>query len=220
VLIAEGLEDAMTARMATDFKFVALAAGGVKNAKNIVLPDDVTEVILLADNDAAGAKGVAEAAARFKAAGKVVRVARPPEGAKDFNELVAGKEGEARAAGYTAVKAAIEAATEAATEALVAEVVAAGWPEIDKYGKPKHTYKNAIVALTRLGLKFSRDVFRHRWLVAGGPFENGIKLTDKTVRQLRNLIFDTFGFEPGKDPTFEAAFYLAEQNEFHPVLQY
>jgi hypothetical protein len=54
VMIAEGLEDAMTARAAMGFCYVAWASAGVGVLKDIALPDDVKEVILLADNDRPG----------------------------------------------------------------------------------------------------------------------------------------------------------------------
>ena len=110
VLVSEGPEDAMTARAAMDFKFVAWASAGLSMLDAITFPDDVTEVVILADNDEPGRKAARKAAQRFLAAGKMVLIAYPPDGAKDFNELVSGKTGEDLVAGYAAARAAIEAA--------------------------------------------------------------------------------------------------------------
>jgi predicted P-loop ATPase len=115
VMIAEGAEDAMTARAAMEFRYAAWASAGVNALKDIALPDDVKEVILLADNDRPGSpasKSSVEAAWKFRAAGKKVRIAWPPENVKDFNDLVKGKTGAERDAGYRTVKERIEAAEE------------------------------------------------------------------------------------------------------------
>ena len=56
VLVSEGLEDAMTARAAMDFKFVAWASAGLSMLDAIMFPDDVSEVVILADNDEPGAR--------------------------------------------------------------------------------------------------------------------------------------------------------------------
>ena len=110
VIVSEGLEDAMTARAAMDFKFVAWASAGLSMMDAIMFPDDVTEVVILADNDEPGRKAARKAAQRFLAAGKAVLVAYPPDRVKDFNELVSGKTGAELDAGYAAVRECIEAA--------------------------------------------------------------------------------------------------------------
>ena len=56
VMVSEGLEDAMTARAAMDFKFAAWACAGLSMMDLIVFPDDVSEVVILADNDTRGRK--------------------------------------------------------------------------------------------------------------------------------------------------------------------
>jgi phage/plasmid primase-like uncharacterized protein len=94
VLVSEGLEDAMTARAAMDFKFTAWACAGLSMMDLIVFPDDVAEVIILADNDTRGRKAANRAATVFRKAGKAVLVAYPPDDVKDFNELVKGKTGD------------------------------------------------------------------------------------------------------------------------------
>jgi hypothetical protein len=85
-------------------------ACGWGNMDDLVLPANVANVTLLADNDAAGRYGVGKAARAFTARGKKVRIATPPDGVKDFNELVAGKEGAELTAGFGLVRARIEAA--------------------------------------------------------------------------------------------------------------
>ena len=104
-----------------DFKFVAWAAAGLSMMDAIAFPDDVTEVVILTDNDQPGRKAARKAAQRFLAAGKTVLVAYPPDGVKDFNELVSGKSGDDLAAGYAAVREAIEAAAAKPNEEKPAE---------------------------------------------------------------------------------------------------
>lgn len=40
-----------------------------------------------------------------------------------------------------------------------------GWPDCDKKGNPRVTMRNTVVALQRIGLRFSHDLFRHRKII-------------------------------------------------------
>ncbi len=57
--------------------------------KAVMVPDNVREVVILADGDDAGESAAQEAAERFLTQGREVRIARPPTG-KDFNDLLDG----------------------------------------------------------------------------------------------------------------------------------
>jgi hypothetical protein len=92
------------------------AVAGAEMLPKLILNARPSIVIILADNDEPGRKQAAKAARAFKAQGRSVRVAFPPEGAKDLNELVNGKTGEDLAAGYAAVRKAIENASEPVEE--------------------------------------------------------------------------------------------------------
>ena len=89
--IAEGIETALTVMLATRNLGVwaALSLGNM----DAPVPPSVTELILCADGDNKDPKAadkVLEAAVRkHQQKGRVVRIARPPEG-KDFNDMVRG----------------------------------------------------------------------------------------------------------------------------------
>jgi hypothetical protein len=91
VIIGEGIEDTATAVMARpDYR--AAAAVSIGNMKGMVLPDAIEGVILLAQNDTepqalAARQAVIE---QLREQGKRVRVALPPAGVKDVNDMVRG----------------------------------------------------------------------------------------------------------------------------------
>jgi hypothetical protein len=123
--VGEGLEDAMTAQQASEGAGSAWAAAGSSNMPNLVVPAAVTTVVFLGQNgkndptqhDKTFEQNLAKAAPKLLAQGKAVRVAWPPVGIKDANDLVKGKTGAALAEGYSDVKRMIDAAedVEAAT---------------------------------------------------------------------------------------------------------
>lgn len=89
IILTEGVEDALTLALALPEMRVA-AAVSVSNLANIALPQQITTVIIAADNDGAGSDGDAslrKAAARFTDQGRRVKIARSPVG-KDFNDLI------------------------------------------------------------------------------------------------------------------------------------
>jgi hypothetical protein len=89
VAIAEGIETALSVAVACP-ELRVLAAVSLANMARVVLPDAVREVILCADNDAAGspaALAFQRAVDAFAAQGRTVRVARSPLG-KDFNDAL------------------------------------------------------------------------------------------------------------------------------------
>lgn len=90
VAIAEGIETALSVAMARpDLRVIA--AVSLPNMLRLDLPRAFARVILCADNDGGNPRAAAlldDAAARFAADGREVLIARPPEGAKDFNDLL------------------------------------------------------------------------------------------------------------------------------------
>ncbi len=84
---------------------------GTSGLRKLDPPSNVTEVILLAENDGGWNKKALDAAIpTLIERGIRVAVATPPDGVKDFNDLVNGKSGHAPAVGLAMVKAAIEGA--------------------------------------------------------------------------------------------------------------
>jgi hypothetical protein len=83
--VAEGLESALSYMQATAAPtWAALSAVGIRN---LVLPRDVTEVIIAADPDPVGLMAARAAARRWLDEGRRVSIARPPLGL-DFNDLL------------------------------------------------------------------------------------------------------------------------------------
>lgn len=88
--IAEGIETALSVAVACLTPvWAALSAGGIKN---LVLPQEASHVVICADNDASGAgqRNAHDAAARWLAEGRRVRIALPPEPDADFNDMLTG----------------------------------------------------------------------------------------------------------------------------------
>jgi len=89
--VAEGIETALSISVARAMPvWAALSAGGIKN---LILPPEVTNVVVCADNDASatGQRAAHDAAARWLAEGRRVRVAMPPESSTDFNDVLTGR---------------------------------------------------------------------------------------------------------------------------------
>ncbi len=85
--VGEGIESCLSAMQATGTP--AWAALSTSGLKAVILPDNVREVVILADGDDAGESAAQQAAERFLTQGREVRIARPPTG-KDFNDLLNG----------------------------------------------------------------------------------------------------------------------------------
>jgi phage/plasmid primase-like uncharacterized protein len=90
LLVAEGLETTLSVMHACALSgWAALSAGGIKN---LVLPPSANMVLICADNDAngVGQRAANDAAERFLAEGRRVRIAQPPTSGLDFNDLLRG----------------------------------------------------------------------------------------------------------------------------------
>jgi hypothetical protein len=88
LMIGEGIETSLAAMLATGHPvWAALSTSGLR-ALN--LPDDVRNVIVLADGDDAGEAAARHCAWRWKHEGRCVRIARPPHGL-DFNDMLMGR---------------------------------------------------------------------------------------------------------------------------------
>ena len=229
ILFAEGLEDVMTAMLVFGRDCAGWASSGWTNMRHLVPPPHTKQVVVLTDNDDVGGKGARLAAVALKGRGvESVAIAYPPEGAKDFNELIKGKTGAELEEGLEQVRTAIEAAMEytGQPQAQPAPGKTGGevipWPQVDRHGNPRNeSYPNTLVALTHLDLTFSYDTFRYRNMVQGDVLGR-LKghLQDAGARKVRRLVNDSFKFDPGKSATWEASLTLCDENPFHPVLIY
>lgn len=97
--------------------------------------------------------------------------------------------------------------------------VGAGWPDTEKNGRPRSTYRNTTVALRRLKVAFAYDLFRHRSVVHGHyveHFEGGAN--DKMYPLLREAVIRSFNFDPHIQNVVDAVDFLCLENTFHPVI--
>ena len=89
--VAEGIETALSVAVACSMPvWAALSAPGIRS---LVLPPEATHVVICADNDAnrTGERAAHDAAARWLAEGRRVRIAMPPEPGVDFNDVLSGR---------------------------------------------------------------------------------------------------------------------------------
>jgi hypothetical protein len=83
--LAEGIETGLSVLQATGIP--TWATLGTSGLKSIKLPPMVRDVVIAADADAPGIAAANFARRRFMLEGRRVRIALPPEGSADFNEV-------------------------------------------------------------------------------------------------------------------------------------
>jgi len=88
LMVAEGLETSLAAMQASGHP--AWAALSTSGLRALDLPEDVRDLIVLADGDDAGEAAARDCALRWKRQGRRVRIARPPQG-MDFCDLLPGQ---------------------------------------------------------------------------------------------------------------------------------
>ena len=88
LMVGEGIETCLAAMQASGH--AAWAALSTSGLRALNLPNDVRDVIVLADGDEAGEAAARECALRWKREGRRVRIARPPWG-MDFNDMLRGR---------------------------------------------------------------------------------------------------------------------------------
>jgi putative DNA primase/helicase len=87
LMVGEGIETCLAAMQASGYP--AWAALSTSGLRTLDLPDEVREVIVLADSDEPGEAAARDAALRWMREGRRVRIARPPRG-MDFNDMLLG----------------------------------------------------------------------------------------------------------------------------------
>lgn len=85
LMVGEGIETCLAAMQASGHP--AWAALSTSGLRSLDLPEDVRDVIVLADGDEAGEAAARDCALRWKRQGRRVRIARPPQG-MDFNDML------------------------------------------------------------------------------------------------------------------------------------
>lgn len=90
--LAEGVETALSAMVLLDIPVWATL--GNERLAHVAIPDTVTRLILLADNDRGGRTGAAKAAEAHASPGRTIETLWPPQGLNDWNDrLRPGGEG-------------------------------------------------------------------------------------------------------------------------------
>ena len=84
--IAEGVETALSAM--TILNIPVWASLGAERLDKIAVPATVRRLVLLPDNDQAGRRSIAAARIAYGTEGRVIEVIFPPNGFKDWNELI------------------------------------------------------------------------------------------------------------------------------------
>jgi hypothetical protein len=85
VMMGEGIETCLAAMQATGRP--AWAALSTSGMAKVDLPDELVDIIILADGDAPGEAAAVRCAQRLQKSGRRIRIARPPTG-MDFNDLL------------------------------------------------------------------------------------------------------------------------------------
>jgi putative DNA primase/helicase len=87
LMVGEGIETCLAAMQATcQPVWAALSTSGLRGLN---LPNDMRDVIVLADGDEAGEVAARDCTLRWQREGRRVRIARPPQG-MDFNDMLMG----------------------------------------------------------------------------------------------------------------------------------
>ena len=95
------------------------------------------------------------------------------------------------------------------------------FPDVDRNGAPRATCTNTAVAIQKLGISCTNDVFHEKMLVGGQPIEQWAgDLSDAVVQMLRRVIYRAFGFDPGERHARDGAMQLCLENPFNPVTDY
>ncbi len=85
LVLSEGIETGLSVQQATGLPVWATLS--TSSLRSVILPPEIETVIIAADADEPGEKAAQEAARRFIAEGRTVKIAHPPQG-MDFNDLL------------------------------------------------------------------------------------------------------------------------------------
>ncbi len=86
LLVGEGVESVASAMQASGLPGVAVL--GIGGLASVEFSPDVVEIVVLAENDDASRKAIDKVAPSLTEKGVKVRVAQPPQGFGDFNDLI------------------------------------------------------------------------------------------------------------------------------------
>jgi hypothetical protein len=110
LLVGEGVESVASAMQASGLPGVAVL--GIGGLANFEFSPDVVEIVVLGENDDASRKAIDKAAPALVEKGIRVRVAQPPQGYGDFNDIIDPSKEGGGPGGLAIAKMIIEAAPE------------------------------------------------------------------------------------------------------------
>ena len=104
----------------------------------------------------------------------------------------------------------------------VAKMLAAlDFADISATGVIKPTCANTRTAIGKLGITCEYDEFHDKLLIGGHAIgQHAGELSDHACVFLRRLIDQEFGFDAGRQKTFDACLQLCLENRFDPVVDY
>jgi len=86
---------------------------------------------------------------------------------------------------------------------------------------PADTFYNAMIAIKKLGIDCSYNIFRNEYLVGGGMMRDEIgEISDDRVLALRELVRQNFQFEPSTRNMDDAVKRSCTMRSFHPIKDY
>jgi hypothetical protein len=110
LLVGEGIESVASGMQASGLPGVAVL--GIGGLANVEFSSDVVEIVVLGENDDASRKAIDKAAPSLVEKGIRVRVAQPPQGFGDFNDLIDPSKEGGGPGGLVITKMIIDAAPE------------------------------------------------------------------------------------------------------------
>jgi len=90
LIVCEGLEDGLTIYQEMDGAIPVWVAGGATFLHQMHIPHEVQVLTIARDNDAVGQLAALRAADVFGVGGREVRIMKPDDGFKDFNDQLRG----------------------------------------------------------------------------------------------------------------------------------
>jgi predicted P-loop ATPase len=179
------------------------------------------DAVILPDNDEKGRGHVEDVAKKLKGIAKRIRVLALPDLPEkgDISDWIAGG-GTAERLLQMAEDAPDWTPTNAVPDNATPEAVADDFKRNDGGGIVANSQHNVRLAIRKLGVRLSHDVFADQLLIDGLEGSNLRPLGDVEMVRLYLLVDETFKFRAGKEFFWDVAADAARQAAFHPVRQY
>ena len=96
------------------------------------------------------------------------------------------------------------------------------FPDVTNNGKPRPTLPNTKKAIVMLGIEVRFDLFKLQQLIGSHTLDSYFvgTVSDPALFRIRELIYDSFGFDPPTNVVHDAVQTLANHHRFHPVCDY